>query len=356
MSLKEEIKEHAYSQGAHLAGMTHMGGFEDYSAEVEARFKETRARLEDFMISPETDHRGRVISDDISFFTRLSDARGSLPTAKTIIVLGVNAFDKAADYGHTRQELRGKTARTYSYYPVVRRIAESVAAFIEKKGHKAIHGQHVPLKFTANRIGLGVYGKNGIFQTKQYGSYIALRNVLTDAELEPDRITGMHSPCDNCDRCLAACPTGALYAPYKVNPKLCINPLTRSDRNIDPGFREKMSNWINGCDICQEVCPSNRNLDPREIDTRSGFDSRHHSSHKYLDGLERTPLLTGILSDKSPEVIRRNAAVALANIGKGRKEAVEAIKKHIVTAPSVLEEYFTRALNILENSKEQKCP
>jgi epoxyqueuosine reductase len=332
--------------------MTHIGGFEHYLPEVEKRFKETRARLEDFMISPETDHRGCVISDDISFFTRLSDARGSLPSAKTIIVLGVYAYDKAADFRYARQELRGKTARTYNYYPVVRRIAESVAAFIEKKGHKALHGQHVPLKFTANRIGLGVYGKNGIFQTEQYGSYIALRDVLTDAEIEPDQFAGISSPCENCDRCLAACPTGALYAPYKVNPKLCINPLTRSDRYIDPDIREKMSNWIHGCDICQEVCPSNRNLAPREIDTRSGFDPKHHSSHKYLDGLERTPLLTGLLSDKSPAVIRRNAAVALANIGKGRKEAAEAIKKHLVTAPSVLEEYFTWALNRLEYGKE----
>jgi epoxyqueuosine reductase QueG len=89
MSLKQEIKEYANSQGAHLAGMTHIGGFEHYLPEVEKRFKETHARLEDFMISPETDHRGCVISDDISFFTRLSDARGSLPSAKTIIVLVV---------------------------------------------------------------------------------------------------------------------------------------------------------------------------------------------------------------------------------------------------------------------------
>jgi epoxyqueuosine reductase len=351
MSLKQEIKKYALSQGAQLVGMTCVESCADYLAEVKKRFQETGARLEDFMISPETDHRGHIISGDISFFTRLSDARETFPAVKTIIILGVYVYDKTAVYGNTRQELLGKTARAYYYYPVVRQIAERVAAFIEDHGHKAIQGQHIPLKFVADRIGLGVYGKNGILQTEQYGSYIALRNVLTDVELEPDHAGKMTSPCEDCDRCLKACPTGALYAPYKVNPKLCINPITRSDVYIEPRIRSRMQNWINGCDICQEVCPVNGNLHPREADPRSGFDPHHHSSHRYLDGLERAPLLTGLLAEKWPEIIRRNAAISIANICKGRKGALAALQKQLDKAPSGLKEYFTWAINELERNR-----
>jgi epoxyqueuosine reductase QueG len=163
------------------------------------------------MTTPLTDEKGQFTLMDSSFFTRLSDARKTLPNAKTLIMIGVYAYDEvAADYGKTQQDLRGKTARTYSYYPVVRQITERVKALLEDRGHQAVCGQHVPLKFVADRIGLGAYGKNGIFQTTRYSSYVAFRDVLTDVELTADRFEHSSTPCNDCERCLKACPTGAL--------------------------------------------------------------------------------------------------------------------------------------------------
>ncbi len=107
-----------------------------------------------------------------------------------------------------------------------------------------------------------------------------------------------------------------------------------------------MQNWIRGCDICQEVCPANSNLRPRKVDQWAGFDPRHHSSHKDLGGLEeRTPVLVELLAVKWPEILRRNAAIALANIGKGRKEALLALEEQRDSAPLGLKEYFAWALN-----------
>jgi epoxyqueuosine reductase len=185
-------------------------------------------------------------------------------------------------------------------------------------------------------------------QTEQYGSYVALRDILTEAELEPDHFDRISTGCDECERCMKACPTGALYAPYKVNPKLCINPITRREAYIAPHIRSAMQNWIHGCDICQEVCPANRNLTVRRVDPRAGFDPYHHASHKYLDGLERTPDLLTLLTAKHPEIIRRNAAIALANIGRARNEAITALKKQIDGTASGLQEYFTWAMERIE--------
>jgi len=339
MSLKNEIKEFARSQGADLVAVAPIEVYSDYLAEVKNRLAETGADLRDYMIQPV----------DVSFFERLADPRETLPDAKAIIVLGVNAYDKTAVYTKTGCELRGKTARIYAYYPVVRKIAEKLAVFIEKRGYKAVQGQHVPLKYVADRTKLGTYGKNALLLTKQYGSYVALRNIITDLPLSPDRLEKFVPPCQDCNVCLKACPTGALYAPYKVNPSLCINPLTRRQDYIRPEFRSKMQNWLSGCDICQEVCPVNGKLTVRKIDLRAGFDSRHHASHRYLDDIERTPHLTDILSEAYPDVIRRNAAIALANIGKGRKEALAALKEHIASASGELKQYYLWAISVLEN-------
>jgi len=323
--------------------------YASYLAEVEKRLQDTGAQSENFMISPVANMPS---SQEMSFFTHLSDPRKTLPTARTIIILGVYAYDEGAVYENTRQELRGKTARVYYYYPVARQIAESVVSFIEERGYGAIQGQHIPLKFVADRIGIGAYGKNGILQTEQYGSYIALRNILTEAEFAPDDPHTTSTPCDECELCIEACPTGALYSPYKVNPKLCINPITRRDAYIEPSIRSKMQNWIHGCDICQEVCPANRNLSLRQVDPRSGFDPRHHASHKYLNGIkERTPFLPALLTANQPEVIRRNAAIALANIGKGRKEALMALKEPLRGLSSGLKQYFLWAIERIERNE-----
>ena len=352
MSVKDEIRQFALSQGAQLVAMAGVEAYDEYVAEVEKRLRETGAGPKDYMISPVAGMPG---SGDRSFFECLADARKTLAGAKSIIILGVYAYDEAAVYENMRRELRGKTARIYSYYPVVRQIAEGVVEFIEERGYKAIHGQHVPLKFVADRIGMGAYGKNGIFQTQQYGSYVALRDILTDVELEPDHFEGVSTQCERCGCCLKACPTGALYAPYKVNPRLCINPATRREEYIEPDIRAKMQNWIHGCDICQEVCPANKDLDVREVDPRAGFDSRYHASHKHLDGLERAPKLVELLSAEQPEIIRRNAAIALGNIGRGRSEVLAALKEQTEGASPEFKEYLLWAIERLEQEGFRAC-
>ena|GEM_PF-1213449 len=341
MPLKNEIKGFARSQGADLVGVAAVEDYCDYLAEVRQRCEETAAQLEDYMVPP----------DDALFFERLSQPRETLPDARVIIILGVGAYDKDAVYTNTRKHLRGKTARTYSCYPVVRQIAENVANLIEERGYKAIPGQDVPLKFVADRIGLGAYGKNGLLLTEQCGSYVGLRSVITDMPVAPDRFEKMRPPCDGCEVCLRACPTRALYAPYKVNPRLCINPLTRKEEYIQPELRLKMQNWICGCDICQEVCPVNRKLAVRDVDPRSCFDSRHHASHKYLDNIERTPLLADILGEAYPDVIRRNASIALANTGKARVEALEALKGSLAGAKGELRQYCLWAISTLQDTE-----
>jgi len=246
--------------------------------------------------------------------------------------------------------LQGKTARTYAYYPVVRQIAEQLTAFIEEAGYQAVQGQHIPLKHAAHGIGLGSYGWNGLLLTETCGSYVALRAVATDAELEPDAFEPVSSPCEDCGRCLKACPTGALYAPYKVNPALCINPLSRKEEDISPDLRTKMGTWVCGCDICQQVCPVNKGLPLRQPDPRAGFDSSNHASHRTLQGLDKCPSLEGLLQKSAFPTMKRNALIALGNIGT--PQAKDVLLRYADACPEELRDYLTWAIDRIKNSKE----
>lgn len=337
MDLKDEIRKFSMSSGIDLFGVAPIEVYSEYLEEISNRIKENQNQLQDFMVN----------ESDTDFFRRLSNPHELLPSAQAIIILGIYSYDEHSDYKSAQKELRCKTARTYSYYPVVRDATQKVADYIREQGYEAVEGQNIPLKHAADRIGLGSYGKNGLLYTRRYGSFIALRNIITNAPLTPDCFQ-KEDVCTGCDACLKACPTKALYAPYKVNPRLCINPVGRRDDRIPEDMRKKMRNWLRGCDICQEVCPANKQLEARSADLRAGFDSKRHDSHKDLDGLEKCPEILELLKEEYPHTIRRNAVISLANICQYNEAVVRQIQGYADGMDDeVLKEYYIWAIDEL---------
>ncbi len=104
--------------------------------------------------------------------------------------------------------------------------------------------------------GLGLIGENCTLINHRYGSYTALGtilNTLTFESSQPD-----HQYCRQCGRCRETCPTGALIAPYIINPYLCLSYLSQAPGCFPRAMRSKMGRQIYGCDICQEICPHNQ--------------------------------------------------------------------------------------------------
>jgi len=119
-------------------------------------------------------------------------------------------------------------------------------------------------KVLAAQAGLGWQGKNSLVLNQEYGSFLFLGEIFTDIALETFQATlNATNRCGTCERCIVACPTGALEDSV-LKTELCISYWTLEHRGAFTAKTPKWNNWIAGCDICQEVCPWNQDLIPLE--------------------------------------------------------------------------------------------
>ncbi len=177
--------------------------------------------------------------------------------------------------------------------------------------------------------GIGWTGKNTCLIHQQLGSYGFLAVLLTSLETSPkdQRAELVRDHCGSCTRCLEACPTGALIAPYKMDARRCISYLTIEHRGpIAEELAEGMGRQVFGCDICQDVCPWNgKSLRNGPIIADSELEPRAELVNPALEWL-------GSLDEKSFERefngspvrragffgLRRNVAIAMGNSGLAR--------------------------------------
>jgi epoxyqueuosine reductase len=176
----------------------------------------------------------------------------------------------------------------------------------------------------ATAAGLGWTGKNTCLIHPKLGSYGFLAVLLTSLDIAKERVSLMQPDrCGTCRRCLDACPTGALIAPYQMDATRCISYLTIEHRGaMDVSLMEGVGRQVFGCDICQDVCPWNRKspigvdveLEPRAELVNPSLDWLAH-----LDEAKFDQLFNGSPVRRAGfQGLRRNVAVAMGNSGLAR--------------------------------------
>src|SRR5208283_3805686 len=170
----------------------------------------------------------------------------------------------------------------------------------------------------AKYAGVGWIGKNTCIINQKKGSWLFLGVILTSLELEPD----LPAPdrCGTCTRCIDACPTDAIIAPYQLDANKCISYLTIEKRgSIPEKLRAGLGHQLFGCDICQDVCPWNRKA---PATTAPEFQPRPGLVNPALDWLAemsdeefRTTFRGSPIRRTKRPGLRRNAAIAMGNSG-----------------------------------------
>jgi epoxyqueuosine reductase len=178
-------------------------------------------------------------------------------------------------------------ARGRDYHKVMRNRLQQLAERIEKEigpfGHRAFTDSAPVLEVAlAQKAGNGWRGKHTLLLDRDAGSLFFLGEIFVDVPLpvdpHPER-EGAH--CGQCTRCIGACPTGAIVAPYRVDARRCISYLTiELHGSIPEDMRPLIGNRVYGCDDCQLVCPWNKFAQAAPV---ADFDVRH--------GLDRATLV-----------------------------------------------------------------
>lgn len=248
--------------------------------------------------------------------------RHVLDGARSVLMLAMN-YRTPEPIEHLRGQARvASYARGKDYHDVIHdRLQQLARWLVARRPEARVRGvvDSAPLmeRDFAQLAGLGWIGKNTLLLNKRLGSWFFLAALLTDLELSYD---APHEAdhCGTCRACLDACPTGAFVDAYQLDARRCISYLTIELRTPVPTeLRAEVGDWLFGCDICQEVCPWNREA---PFTTEPAFEPAHDlnpadaaklfelDDAAFRERFRRTPLWR-----TKRRGLLRNAAIVLGN-------------------------------------------
>ncbi len=233
--LKEGMIEESRKLGFGVARVTRIEPVSEWASEVTRRIGEG-------MLSPSDWARRRLGPDP----------RGAMPEAASCVVLARPYSPYALPFP---RGIAGYSAH-YREYPRGVEAARRLADWLAGEGLRSLAGPRLPFKALAVRAGVGSYGKNSVIYCREFGSFVTIHVILTDARLELDEPEVL-SECGECDACVRACPVGAIAAPGTVDLRKCVRAHMGSGKVVPSELRRAYGNSILGCEACQRSCPRN---------------------------------------------------------------------------------------------------
>jgi epoxyqueuosine reductase len=288
------------------------------------------------------------------------DPRQVLPGAESLILLAVN-------YGSRQAPVLGEPPKTgvvaryaqhEDYHDILAPKLTALAAFTDQLGGPGVRSLWYvdtgPIleRDLAQRAGLGFVGKHTSLISRELGNWFFLAEIITTLRLDPDEPE--KNRCGSCSRCLSACPTQAIVAPFQLDARRCISYLTIELKGSIPiDLRPAIGNRIYGCDDCLAACPWNR------FARQSTLMKEHQRPDlsapgllQLLDlddaGFKRLFAGTPMLRTKRRGLLR-NVCVALGNTGD--ENALSALQKAVQDPEPLIAEHAAWAIEQIKQRR-----
>jgi epoxyqueuosine reductase len=185
-----------------------------------------------------------------------------MPEAKSIIMLAINYLSESNNKFIEYSNLKiSRYALGKNYHNYIRKKLKHFKTQLQSEFSGIILRPFVDTapvleKYWAKKTGIGTIGKNTCLIIPHKGSWFFLAGMLCNIDFVSNT-PQIENYCGNCTKCIDACPTKALVSPYVLDSRKCISYLTIEKKGDFFENQCKWSQWIWGCDICQEVCPQN---------------------------------------------------------------------------------------------------
>ncbi len=249
-SRTSRVREEALRLGFDACGFAKAGRLETEERRLEEWLNQGRHGMMDWMEN---------------YFDKRVDPTKLVPGSKSVVSVIGSYFHPE----HEKQQKENgspkiaKYAQGRDYHKVYKKKLKKLFSFTEEllgaelNGRVFVDSAPVLDKAWAVKSGLGWRGKNSNILNKKISSFFFIGEMIVDAEFSYS--TQVTDHCGSCTRCIDACPTNAIYEPYRVNANKCISYLTIELKEQMPEeYQDSVGDWLFGCDICQDVCPWNK--------------------------------------------------------------------------------------------------
>ena len=299
------------------------------------------------------------------------DPQNVLAGAKSIVVFALNYF-QGTESGigfqpmPNRQDADATTAATgriarYAwgddYHDVIANKLDKIDNFLRKFGGEQkcyVDTGPVLERDFAAQAGIGWHGKSTMLIDRRLGTWFFLAEILTTLELPADE--AVPNRCGTCERCITACPTGAITAPHRVDARRCISYLTIELKGVIPlDLRPLIGDRIFGCDDCLDACPWNRFAQESREAAFSARRLTEMSLREYLE-LSDAEFLTLFRNSPIKRIKRRgflrNVCVALGNAGD--TSDIPALERAALDPEPLIAEHARWAIDRIRYRRKQR--
>ena len=322
MSLVSKIKELGEEIGLDVVRITNAEAFPETE-------KQIIKNIEKGYIPKDNYYKSKYISQaenqlNLKKISRRCNPKSILKRAKSIISVAQSYLIEETEDIQDKEQLYGKIAKynVGNFYYEVKLKLKKIIDFIDQETNFKYRSKnkscYVSLveKPIAQRAGVGWYGKHGIIVTKKFGSWVVLGEIITELELETDE--PLQQDCGDCTRCMDLCPTKAIVSPYIIDRTKCLQYISERPMKVPLAFREKWGDRLYGCTTCQEVCPRNDKVKLKKYRPKYGYIGSKIPLIPLLSITEeefQNYFAYNQIAMRPQEAIKRNAALALGNIG-----------------------------------------